>query len=209
MAVSPRWDRDAVGDFTARLVVGLLFLLLSINLLADFARTQRVTGLLFLISEALVVVFTIARRKAASVDRTLAARVVTMLALLGPPLLRSTDRGGLVADQATAILLSVGVLVVISGKIVLGRSFGIVPANRGVVATGPYLFVRHPIYAGYLITHVGFIAAHPTVWNAVVLIVADAAMVIRALYEERVLAEDARYRDYCSRVRWHLVPGVF
>ena len=53
----------------------------------------------------------------------------------------------------TALISTVGLLFVIAGKITLGRSFGIVPANRGVVA-GPYTLVRHPIYAGYLLSHI-------------------------------------------------------
>jgi protein-S-isoprenylcysteine O-methyltransferase Ste14 len=98
---------------------------------------------------------------------------------------------------------------VIAGKITLGRSFGIVPANRGIVIAGPYGFVRHPIYAGYLLTHVGFACAYPTGWNIGVLILTDAALITRALYEERVLAGDRLYQTYCRRVAWHLVPGVF
>jgi protein-S-isoprenylcysteine O-methyltransferase Ste14 len=39
------------------------------------------------------------------------------------------------------------------------------PANRGVVSSGLYRLVRHPIYMGYLITHAGFLLANPTVWN--------------------------------------------
>ena len=91
----------------------------------------------------------------------------------------------------------------------IGRSFGLVPANRGMVDRGPYALVRHPIYAGYLISHVGFLCAHPTVMNAALLVVADAALVYRALLEERTLAGDPRYRTYMQRVAWHLVPGVF
>jgi protein-S-isoprenylcysteine O-methyltransferase Ste14 len=84
-----------------------------------------------------------------------------------------------------------------------------VPANRGVVASGPYAVVRHPIYAGYIVTHVAFVMAHPRLMNAVIVIAADAALIVRALMEERVMAEDATYRVYCRRVGWHLVPGVF
>jgi len=91
----------------------------------------------------------------------------------------------------------------------LGRSFGIAPANRGVVMRGPYVIVRHPIYTGYLLTHIAFLLAHPTPWNAAVLVVADSALVVRALIEERVLGADAEYQSYCRRVGWHLVPGVF
>jgi protein-S-isoprenylcysteine O-methyltransferase Ste14 len=202
-------SREHVGDLCARLFVGLLFLMFSINLLGDFAETRRITGLLLLISEALVVVFTIVRRKATLVDRSLAAGAVTTLALLGPPLARTSAAGGLMPDAATALLSVVGLCIVISGKVALGRSFGIVPANRGIVAKGPYLLVRHPIYTGYLITHLGFLAAHPTAWNLAVFVIADTALVVRALFEERVLGADEQYRDYCSRVGWHLVPGVF
>jgi protein-S-isoprenylcysteine O-methyltransferase Ste14 len=51
--------------------------------------------------------------------------------------------------------------------------------------------------------------AHPTPWNAGVFIVADIALVLRALMEERILSADMEYQQYCRRVEWHLVPGVF
>jgi len=189
--------------------VGVLFALLSVNLLADFMRTRHLTGLLLLASEGMVVVLTIFRRRADRVDRTTAARVATVVSMVGPPLLRASDGFSLVSDHVSASLSVVGLCLVIAGKLTLGRSFGIVPANRGVVAAGPYLFVRHPIYVGYLVTHLAFLAAHPTPANIAIVICADTALVARALFEERILLRDAVYRAYCGRVAWHLVPGVF
>ena len=109
----------------------------------------------------------------------------------------------------TAAVSTVGLLLVIAAKMVLGRSFGLVPANRGVVDGGPYGLMRHPIYAGYVLAHVAFLAAHPTVANVVLVLASDSALIVRALMEERTLSSDDRYRAYCSRVSWHLVPGVF
>ena len=40
-------------------------------------------------------------------------------------------------------------------------------------------------------------------------IVADLALMTRALREERVLKADGAYEAYCRRVAWHVVPGVF
>jgi protein-S-isoprenylcysteine O-methyltransferase Ste14 len=201
--------RDALGDLAARLFVGSLFVLLSINLFTDFMRTGRLTGLLFLVSEALVVVLTIVRRRAHEVDRSFNSALLTTMSLVGPPLIRATSGPALAPDLVTAAVSTVGVAIVIAGKLTIGRSFGIAPANRGIVARGPYNVVRHPIYAGYLLTHAATLAVYPSVWNVTIILAADTALVLRALVEERILSGDARYRAYCQRVGWHLVPGLF
>jgi protein-S-isoprenylcysteine O-methyltransferase Ste14 len=201
--------REGLTDLFARAIVVSLFTLLSINILADFARTGRVTGLMLLASESLVVALTIVRRRASFVDRSVAAAVLTTVSLVGPPLVRATATAPLIGDAATVMLSALGLCLVVVGKMTLGRSFGLVPANRGVVVRGPYTLVRHPIYTGYLVTHIAFLMAHPTPWNAGVFVLADTALVLRALTEERVLSADMEYQQYCRRVEWHLVPGVF
>ena len=198
-----------ITDFAAKAAVVLLFALLSINLLQEFRRTHHVTGLLLLTSESLVVVLTIARRRAAVVDSSAKAATVTGVSLVGPWMLRTADVTALVADHVTSMISGVGLLIVVASKMALGRSFGLVPANRGVVVRGPYCFVRHPIYLGYVISHVAFFLAQPTMWNAAVILIGDGTLIVRALMEERVLSGDAEYASYCRRVSWHLVPGVF
>src|SRR5439155_15675948 len=180
--------REICSDFVARAVVGSLFALLSINLLADFVHTHRATGLLLLVSESLVVVLTIVRRRARLVDRSAQAAIATAVSRVGPSLVRVSAGAGVLPDAATLALSAMGLIVVIAGKLTLGRSFGIAPANRGVVVAGPYGFVRHPIYAGYLVTHVAFACAYPSPWNLAVRVVSDAALIFRALCAARVLA---------------------
>jgi protein-S-isoprenylcysteine O-methyltransferase Ste14 len=204
-----RPHREVLSDLAARVSIGALFSLLSINIFADFMRTGRLTGLLLLTGEVLVVVLTITRRRTQVVDRSIAALVLTVLSVAGPPLLRASDVASLAPDEVTALLSAMGLVVVVLGKMALGRSFGLVPANRGVVVRGPYTFVRHPIYTGYLATHLAFVIASPSRWNIAVVLIADTALVLRALMEERILNGDARYQQYCRRVGWHLVPGVF
>ncbi len=202
-------SRSRMSEFAARATVGALFALLSVNLLAEFMQTGHITGLLLLVSEALVVILTLVRRPAQRVDRSFVAAVMTTVSVAAPPMLRASEASSLAPDIVTALASAVGVLLVIVGKLTLGRSFGLVPANRGVVARGPYNVVRHPIYAGYLITHVAFLFAHPGPWNVAIVLIGDSALIMRALIEERVLAADVAYQAYCRRVGWHLVPGVF
>jgi protein-S-isoprenylcysteine O-methyltransferase Ste14 len=197
------------SDLAARLLIGALFTLMAMNIGADFLHTGRMTGLLLLASETLVVVFTIFRRSAAVVDRSLQARVLTALSMVGPPLVRPAVLAPLAPELVTLALSAVGLLVVIAAKLSLGRSFGLMPANRGIVKTGLYRVVRHPIYMGYLVTHAAFACANPTLWNFAVLIGADIALMARAVCEERTLARDAAYREYQQVVRWRVVPGIF
>src|SRR5437660_1276388 len=88
-------SREICSDFVARAVVGSLFALLSINLVADFARTHRGTGLLLLASESLVVVLTVFRRRARLVDRSAQAAIATAVSLVGPTLLRVSAGAGM------------------------------------------------------------------------------------------------------------------
>ena len=196
-------------DLLARGIVAGLFLALAANLFDDFIRTGHVTGLLLLASELLVVVFTMTRRRTADVDRSALALFLTTTSVLGPALLRASPGSAFLPDALTVAVSAVGLMIVVVGKLSLGRSFGIVPANRGVVTRGPYDIVRHPIYLGYMITHLAFLAAHPLARNLIIIAIADAALVARALVEERTLEKDDRYQAYCRRVGWHLVPGVF
>ena len=197
------------GELAGKVFILALFSSMSMRIAQDSAETGHVTGLLLLASEALVVAFTLVRRSAGTVDRTWKARILTMVATFGPPLVRPVSVAALAPESLTIVIAAVGLMVVVLGKLSLGRSFGLTPANRGVVSSGLYRFVRHPIYLGYLITHVGFVMANPADWNLLVLAAADVALLLRAKCEERTLAADHAYRAYMDRVRWRLVPGVF
>jgi protein-S-isoprenylcysteine O-methyltransferase Ste14 len=202
-------DVERLTDIASRAVVVCLFSMMAVRFGVDFFRTGRVTGLLLLVSELLVVVLTVMRRSAAAVDRSMRARVLTTVSMLGPSLLKPASVVALLPQLATVGVSAIGLGVVIAGKVTLGRSFGLMPANRGIVSSGVYRIVRHPIYMGYLITHAAYVAAMPSVWNVAALAAADLALLARAVCEERTLARDPRYREYQQVVRWRVCPGLF
>lgn len=201
--------RRDFADLTAKLVIVTLFSSMAIRLGTDAARTGHVTGLLMLASEALVAALTLVRRSALSVDRSWRARLLTAFSTFGPPLVKPSAFVPMAPQAITVIISAIGLMIVVAGKASLGRSFGLVPANRGIVSTGLYRFVRHPIYLGYLLTHVGFLVANPLNWNWIILIAADVALLKRAVLEERTLAQDPAYVSYMQRTRWRVLPGVF
>jgi protein-S-isoprenylcysteine O-methyltransferase Ste14 len=88
----------------------------------------------------------------------------------------------------------------------LGRSFGIVPADRGLVRHGPYRFVRHPIYAFEALFFFGYLLAVPTPRSFIVIVAWTVLQVGRIVREERILSG---YHEYRQQVRWRLIPFVW
>lgn len=101
----------------------------------------------------------------------------------------------------------VGGLLVLLATLRLGRSFGIVAANRGIQTGGPYRVVRHPIYAAYVLAFGGFVLAHPAPINVAILATWLVVQVLRVRAEERLLMRDTRYELYARQVRYRLIPG--
>ena len=207
MTVAPLLSAPA-RENASKILIGALFTLLAWRLLQDFLTTNRPTDLLLLVGEALVVVLTCLRRPASTIDRRTPVRLVTVVSMAFPLMTQPAQAAPIIPEAVAAMLLGIGLLVVMGGKISLGYSFGLLPANRGVMQSGLYRVVRHPIYLGYLLTHIPFLAAHPSGWNVAVLVAGDIALIIRAFYEEQTLGRDPQYVRYCETVRWRLVPGI-
>ena len=96
-----RPEVEWVTDLVARAVIVVLFSMMAIRFGTDFLSTGRMTGLLLLVSETLVVVLTVMRRSAVTVDRSTRARLLTTLSVLGPPLLQPADVAALLPQSWT------------------------------------------------------------------------------------------------------------
>lgn len=107
------------------------------------------------------------------------------------------------------VIVLLGACLSFAGLLTLGRRFGVRPALRGLVTSGPYRWVRNPIYLAYVIEDIGY---NLEGWNyGTVLLVAAgwASLVYRIFAEERMLARDDGWQDYARKVRYRLIPGLW
>ena len=91
-----------------------------------------------------------------------------------------------------------------------GRSFhaGANPTAGGIVTTGPYRYLRHPIYAAILYFVWAGVGSHFSTPALAAGLSATAAVALRIATEERLLVERyPEYRDYAARTR-RLIPFV-
>jgi protein-S-isoprenylcysteine O-methyltransferase len=143
-----------------------------------------------------------------------------VVGLFGAFLLDFNHVGPLIAGRSWTLFV-VGVAVGVAGIALrlwavhaLGRFFQlqlVVQAEHSVVRTGPYRVLRHPSYAGAILTFAGIGLALGR-WSGLVwvTVIAVAAFVHRITIEERLLVDglgDA-YTDY-RRGTWRLLPGLW
>jgi len=88
----------------------------------------------------------------------------------------------------------------------------LIRTDRGHVVcdSGPYRFVRHPGYAGTILSLFGIVLALGSVWTLIPAAVASIIAVIRTVLEDQTLQEELPgYRDYARHVRYRLIPGGY
>ena len=106
-------------------------------------------------------------------------------------------------------IAAVGLLVVIWARLSLGRNIGFVPAQRELVHTGAYAFMRHPVYTGILLTHIAFVLRACSPLNALLMGLGVFWFIpVKSLVEEDFLRADPEYGAYMARVRARWIPFV-
>jgi protein-S-isoprenylcysteine O-methyltransferase Ste14 len=112
-------------------------------------------------------------------------------------------------EAVSASLTMIGNVAAIIALSQLGRSFSIMAESRQLVTTGPYRFVRHPLYLAEEIAMVGVFLQFASPWTALLLAMQIAFQLRRMHNEELVLA--AHFPDYTpyQRTTARLIPGVY
>ncbi len=123
----------------------------------------------------------------------------------------------LIDSPILSILVSLAVLFLMGvyawGTIAFGMRFSNL-TNRGIVCTGPYAYVRHPAYitkgSSWWFESLPFIHSWPAGFiNVLHLLSWNIIYGLRAWTEERHLMREPHYRDYCKKVKWRFIPGIF
>jgi protein-S-isoprenylcysteine O-methyltransferase Ste14 len=197
-----------------RLADLLLFCVTATELVILFLLTPRFTiaDWIYVLQHLMVLGIAITRPNPTVRDYSIASSTAVIVAyaypyaqvicLRGSPGYVAWPGGGL-----ALVIFAAGLSLVT--LLTLGKLFGVRPAVRGLATSGPYRFVRHPMYLSYILADIGYNLEE---WNFVTLLlvlVGWAALVYRIYAEERVLSQHSRWRGYAASVRSRLFPGLW
>jgi len=112
-------------------------------------------------------------------------------------------------EMTSTVLILIGTLGAVVALAQLGRSFSIMAETRKLVTSGPYRFVRHPLYLTEEIAMLGIFLQFASVWTALILALQIIFQLRRMDNEEAVLTSQfLEYATY-SQTTARLIPGIY
>ena len=146
--------------------------------------------------------------------RLVSARTISIIAtpIMFACLLALVIRRSFFGNGVVSITLQVlGLLLVVWARLTFGvRSlhFAANPTKGPLITSGPYRYIRNPIYAAvWLVTWTGA-AVHASMMNASLAMVTAIMLVIKILCEERLVREAYPEYEAYSRRTARLIPFV-
>lgn len=200
---------DAVKIVAVKTITALALSFFLFKAVFHWQEAPQINLLLLIIAETITVALVLFARLPLEVRKDPVTVLVTMAAIFYFPFIELKPGLPIIGEAVGSALQIAGVMLQIGAKLTLGFCFGLLPARRGVVVGGPYRIVRHPIYLGYFISHLGFFLSSAGLYNLLLFALLYACQGFRILREEELLARDAEYAAYMQRTRWRMIPGIF
>jgi protein-S-isoprenylcysteine O-methyltransferase Ste14 len=200
-------------DFSMRWFGGMWFLLLAVLI----AFTAPATTSVEISAKSCLVLFDLilgllilVRPPAVSQAKGILPRVTAFVGTYVPwtiPFFPHTDY--VLPNLLSSVCLVGGMFLMIVTIISLGNAFSIVPQARKVVRTGPYRWIRHPLYLAEQIAILGTLLQFLSPVTMAIFVAHITVQVCRMRYEERLLCSTfPEYRAYQAS-SWRLIPFVW
>ena len=198
-----------LADQAERFILLLLFGWLLYRMWPGLQSQEWLINLLYVIDQCLVIVFCLCRRTAERIAISARTWIVAFGGSFLPLMVEPASGTPIVPLMLAAVLLISGMALHLAAKLTLRRSFGVVAAKREIKVSGPYRWVRHPMYAGYILTEIAILLAGPSWYNALLIVAIWVLQLWRIKDEERFLAHDPLYIALRSQTPYRLIPGVY
>jgi protein-S-isoprenylcysteine O-methyltransferase Ste14 len=194
---------------------GLWFLLLALFVGAelgvspDLSLPSRLSSFLLALFYTLAGLLMMTRSPAKARAEALLPRIAAFVGTYMPWTITFFGKtSGAVPNLASTVLVLVGTVTMLVTIRHLGRAFSLTPQARCVVKTGPYRWIRHPLYLSEEFAVAGVVLKSLSPATVIILLLHIGVQICRIRYEEDLLRRACpEYASY--EARWRLVPYVW
>ena len=200
--------------FRRRFADLLLFCVTSTELVILFLLTPTftITDWIYVLQHFIVLVIALTRPQPKLWDYSIASSMAVGASYAYPyaqVIYLRWSPGDVASPTVGLVLVTLAAGLSFVSLLTMGRLFGVRPALRGLVTSGPYRFIRHPMYLSYMLADIGYNLQE---WNFVTLLlvlVGWMSLVYRIQAEERVLSQHPEWSAYVALVRYRLFPCLW
>ena len=200
--------------FTRRFADLLLFCVTAIELVILFVLTPTftITDWIYVLQHFIVLGIALTRPQPKLRDYSIASSISVGVAYAYPyaqVIYLRWSVGYVTWPVAGLVLVTLAAVLSLVSLLTIGRRFGVRPALRGLVTSGPYRFVRHPMYLSYILADIGYNLQEWNFVTVLLVLVGWMSLFYRIHAEERVLSQHAEWPAYMILVRYRLFPGIW
>lgn len=190
-------------------ILALLWSKFVLIAITDWLMNSGPINLGILLHNTLLFILFLTRRKSKETSFRLMDWIIPILTLGCTMMLQPNITSHPYLFTISGLLQCIGLLAIILSTISLGRSFGVIPANRKIKYSGAYKLIRHPLYASEIIFYSGFLLGNASIINILFVTLIVGGQVWRSVAEENLLSKDPIYRGYLKSVHYRFIPGLF
>ncbi|MBN2415498.1 DUF192 domain-containing protein [bacterium] len=199
----------ALFHWPINVFLGILWSRFILHSIESWLASSGPLTLGIVIHNTFLLILFLSRRKSKEVSSRFADWLVPILTMACVMMLKPGPVTTVPATVLSIVIQCLGMAFMTLSLVSLGRSLGIVPANRTIKCSGAYQWMRHPLYAGEMVFYMGFLIGNCTPYNSFLVVSILSGQIWRAFAEERLLLHDRQYRRYIRRVRFRFIPGLF
>jgi protein-S-isoprenylcysteine O-methyltransferase Ste14 len=199
--------KSRIFEILGNVLVVFLYLNFVVLYLSSFSKTHNISILLYALYSTVILLMLFVRKQADATSDNLWFWLAAVGGTFADLLMRPYPTNN--SSSLWIIPQCIGILISLFGVLSLNRGFGIMVGNRGIHTDGMYRYIRHPLYAGYLLTSFSFLVQHISPWNVMIFVSFLVLQIIRIHIEETFLASDPKYVKYIRYTKWRLVPGLW